>query len=259
MGIVAILYWIWLFAAVAVVAYRIYCRATGQRSRVFEFRQRDPTTPHDAGADVDDAPLGPTPPPPETVPAPIAPPAVAAQITTPPTPAEPATDEASSVDGLDTGEIHPSVLAAMRGDEPDPPRAASPEGTGGLFGAEGRQDLAVGTLAPLRETLTGIAMPCDLVPVTDLGPRPPREQHRERLVLMTTSAGAGEVAARLADELARIGLDVTSTSTTTCVARRQDRAVEVRVHEFPERVTTDGAAAFPTTPDDSVVVELLAA
>lgn len=236
MGRVLIMfYWIWLAGALAVLLYRIQGRVSGRRSRVFEFRSAPP------GEDEAVAPAADREPGSRSAPA-----------TTPSAGAA----EPADLDAHDTGEIHPAVLSAMRAE----PTETTTDAPTGLFGAEPDDPaLRTRTLAPLRETLIGIEMPCELVPVTELGPCRPADVHRERLVMATTTAGAGELAARLADELRRIGLDVTPIDAHICVARRRDHALELRVHEFPDRVHVGPAAAFPTVPDGAVVAEFLAA
>ncbi|MGI9603091.1 MAG: hypothetical protein ACR2QE_14485 [Acidimicrobiales bacterium] len=269
-SVVAVFYWIWLLGAVGVLIYRIYGRATGRRSSVFEFRRgavseapdeeirSDRVSATRSLPDKFTSPSEPT----DTV------------VDQPPLPDNPArsaddstssgADAAAAAAAMGAADIHPAVLAAMRAEQPEVSEPVDPGTHHGsdLFSTESRlqhQPTTLGTLAPLHETLSGIEMPCELVPVTELGPRPPREVHRERLVLMTTTAGAGEVAARLADEFERLGLEVSPTGTTSCLARRRDHAVELRIHEFPDRVTESAAPAFPMAPGDAVVVEFLAA
>ena len=250
--VLVFLYWAWLVGAVGVICYRVYGRATGKRDQVFEFRERSSTT--------DDPPSTTHAVPPFPMAARTAQPAGAEVDTLPVATGdhEPAL-AAAAVDAMGADEIHPAVLAAMRTDAAPDEVTEAPGTTGGLFARDGHQTVSLGTLAPLAETLSGIEMPCDLVPVTELGPRPPRETHRERLVLMTTTTGAGEVASRTADELERLGLEVVATGPSSCVARRRDHSVEIRVHEFPDRVIVGTEAAFPSVPDSAVVVEFITA
>ncbi|MDH4168220.1 MAG: hypothetical protein OEW42_01395 [Acidimicrobiia bacterium] len=239
--IIVVLYWLWLIGAAGVLCYRIYARLSGKRARVLSFspRDRDGEAANSEPTELMSAGVGASPVPHANVAA------------------------SSRVDATAADDLQPSVLAAMRADgskgaEPAPSTATS----GGLFSAgsdEVHQPVPLGPLAPLRETLHGIEMPCDLVPVTELGPRAVRDSHRERLVLATTTSGAGEVAARLVDELQRLDLTISATSPQTCVARRADHAVEVRVHEFPDRLIENGAPSFPAAPTGAVVVEFLAA
>ncbi len=165
--------------------------------------------------------------------------------------------------GLAEGELHPAVLAAMRAEqglpasEPD----EQPAVVGGLFDPANRQAVSttrVNTMAPLTETLRDIEMPCDLAPLTELGPLEAHEQDRERVVMWTMAHGAGEVAAKLADELERIGLTVTSTGVNAAMATRGKHAAEIRIHEFPDTVSNSFGRLFPRVHEDAVVVEFYA-
>jgi hypothetical protein len=99
--------------------------------------------------------------------------------------------------------------------------------------------------APVRATvadaLAGIALPCDLAPLTgtDAVPDP------YRLVCFTDRSTAGTVRAAIAGELERLGYSLRSVSSTETVATRDGTELTVTLHPTPE--------AFPTAPPGSVV------
>lgn len=96
--------------------------------------------------------------------------------------------------------------------------------------------------ATVAEALAGIALPCELAPLTGTEALPdPR-----RLVCFTDRAPAESVGAAVGDELERLGFTLRPVSATALVAARSGTELTVTVHPTPE--------AFPTAPPGSVVV-----
>lgn len=126
---------------------------------------------------------------------------------------------------VDESHIEPSVLSAM-----SPTQRASlgtsAASSGGLFDPQVRA-LAVDDTdydhAPLSEMLSGIALPCDLLPAF----RAASNDHYA--VFTTTSASPPEVAAKLATELERLGFEVTPRPPAGARATRATSAVDVVV------------------------------
>jgi len=78
----------------------------------------------------------------------------------------------------------------------------------------------------LIEALSGIAMPCDLVPLPGAAP------DAQQLTFTTTSASAEEIVAAVAAELDRLGF-ATDENGLTIAATRDAAAVHVQVAEQP--------------------------
>lgn len=105
----------------------------------------------------------------------------------------------------------------------------------------------------LADLLQGIALPCDLVPltqsVTTTGPM-------TELVAGTTSARADEVGTALADEIERLGYTVSTINDRLALAEGPRGAVEIEIHPDAGSATDGGALKFPTAESGTVVVEL---
>jgi hypothetical protein len=80
----------------------------------------------------------------------------------------------------------------------------------------------------VAELVTGIELPCDLVPVVTGDAIDPY-----RVTFATTGAGAGVVGAALADELERLGYQLRSVDESTALAVRDDAELQVRVTADP--------------------------
>ncbi len=139
-----------------------------------------------------------------------------------------------------TAEIEPSVLAAMNPTQrASVGGAAAAQATGGLFDPQVREthssNNATFDHAPLSTLLSGIAMPCDLLP--KVGPT----TNDHHAVFATCSAAEGVVAAAVATELERLGFDVSPKPPSGAVATRDSSAVDIVVSahdaEAPEAGT----------------------
>lgn len=102
------------------------------------------------------------------------------------------------------------------------------------------------------EALQGITLPCDLVPMI-LDADHPDPHHA---AFATVGFEAHVVGAKLGDELERLGYEISSSSATTAVARRDDVMVTVEIHAAASEARADGERLFPTAPGGSVVVEI---
>jgi hypothetical protein len=117
-----------------------------------------------------------------------------------------------------------------------------PEGDDGRSGVFGERAPATDRPA-VADLVTGIALPCDLVPLVgdDLDPH--------RAVFATVGHTAKEVGSALADELERLGFTLRTVADDEALAERDGDRLRVRVHE-------EGHRAHPGAPVHSVVAEL---
>ena len=103
------------------------------------------------------------------------------------------------------------------------------------------------------EALSGIAMPCDLMPLTTAEGR--RLSDRE-LLLVTSGHEADEVGEAFADAVEALGYTIVPMGPTTAVASRGDDQITLVVHERPADELAGARPAFPTTRPGDVVLEL---
>jgi hypothetical protein len=101
--------------------------------------------------------------------------------------------------------------------------------------------------------LSGIKMPCDLVPLTTLVPRP---DVGDRVAFWTSGFPAEIVGTRFADELDRLGYALEPIGDNTLRARRGDEELHASIHASMALANVGGRPAFPSVPDDGVVVEV---
>lgn len=104
----------------------------------------------------------------------------------------------------------------------------------------------------VAEALSGIRLPCDLVPLTNIVARP---DVVDRVAFATTSYAAEEVGSALADELERLGYTIVPLGEDRIRAEKPGAHVALAIHPTPASVIVGSVAAFPTAPADSVVVE----
>jgi hypothetical protein len=103
----------------------------------------------------------------------------------------------------------------------------------------------------VAEVLTGVALPCDLVPIVDAG----AIMNPYRVAFSTHSAPASDVGVAVGDELERLGFSVRSVTSNQLEASKGGDRLTVTIHAEPGHVTVADAPAFPTLPPGSVVVE----
>ena len=72
---------------------------------------------------------------------------------------------------------------------------------------------------------------------------------------MTTGYDARVVAVSIVDELERLGMDVEPLSFTEARAWRDGLELAVTIHLEPRRVIRYRRPAFPTAPEESIVLE----
>jgi hypothetical protein len=102
------------------------------------------------------------------------------------------------------------------------------------------------------QALDGIHLPYDLVPLTTMAPRPAVS---ERVAFWTDTAPAEVVGPAFADELERLGYDVSSRDETTLAGVRDDVHLVVVLHPDALLATINGEVAFPSIPERAVVIE----
>lgn len=105
----------------------------------------------------------------------------------------------------------------------------------------------------LMEALTGISMPCDLVPLTSVEGR---DLTGRDLLLTTTGHRPQDVGRAMGAAVAALGYSVTPTGAHAAVAARGTDRITMVVHDRPDTVLVGKHRAFPTTTADDVVVEL---
>jgi hypothetical protein len=135
---------------------------------------------------------------------------------------------------------------------PAPPTAAPVERGPtevGLSTIDRSSDTA-GRRPSVAEALTGITMPCDLMPATGSASMDPY-----RVAFITDGRTATEVGAAVGDELRKLGFEVRSTTPDELLATKDGAQVTVSVHADATIVTVAGTPAFPNARPDSVVVE----
>jgi hypothetical protein len=103
----------------------------------------------------------------------------------------------------------------------------------------------------VADALSGIRLPCDLVPLIGLQ----ATIDPTHVVFAADGHPAHEVGSRVGDELERIGFELTPIDETTLHAVRDSYLIEVRMH--PDAASARGPAGlrFPTAAPRSVVVE----
>jgi hypothetical protein len=135
-----------------------------------------------------------------------------------------------------------------------PPPVESP--AAGAASAASAASTTVATEAKAQttviEALSGIHLPCDLVPLTTMATRP---GVGDRIAFWTDAAPAETVGPEFAAELQRLGYEVETKDEARLHARREDTQVIVVVHPDPLLATIDDKPAFPSVPERAVVVE----
>jgi hypothetical protein len=212
-----VVFWLWLAVSLGVYGLRIWRRFTQETVR------RSETTSSVLGQNPVSPPVAPPVAPPLTPP--VAPPM------TPPTsppPSPPVTPTASGAAG----------------------------GRGGLFASAGPTPLSpagagTGPKPTVAEVLTGVRMPCDLVPlVIDDSALDPH-----RVTFVTTGVSASEVGAAVGDELERLGFTLGTTSNTQALAERDGQQMVVTLVPAADQTVDGSRRVYPTVPPGSVVVE----
>jgi hypothetical protein len=102
------------------------------------------------------------------------------------------------------------------------------------------------------QALAGINLPYDLVPLTTMAPRRGVD---ERVAFWTDTAPAEVVGPAFADELERLGYEVSSRDDTTLAGVRDDVHLVVVLHPDALLATINDQAAFPSVPERAVVIE----
>jgi hypothetical protein len=249
------IFWLWLLAALGVYAYRIFRRITqgpkaAREARLAEAETTSPSVPSSLG----NVPLFPSAPPGAATPTAQGP------ITVPP-PAQAAADEAGArapTPSAPTKKIAPTVSLSSSGEAvvetPSPART-------GFFAAPSDTDPGAAMKAPVpeggearkpvAELVSGIKMPCDLVPIVGDGRLDPFH-----VTFLTTGFAPESVGAQVGDELERLGFSLSSASPTAIVATRDGHSLAVTLHPDGSQVMVGDARAFPSAPAGSVVVEL---
>jgi hypothetical protein len=106
--------------------------------------------------------------------------------------------------------------------------------------------------ATVIEALSGIHLPCDLVPLTTMAARP---GVGDRIGFWTDGAPAETVGPAFAAELERLGYEVDATADARLHAHRAGTELVVVLHPDPLLATIADKPAFPSVPELAVVVE----
>ncbi|MDH4146152.1 MAG: hypothetical protein OEY23_13405 [Acidimicrobiia bacterium] len=102
----------------------------------------------------------------------------------------------------------------------------------------------------LDRLLAGVQMPCNLERLYPEG-----EDERIRMAFVTSDHEPKVVAVSVADELERLGMDIEPLSFTEARAWRDGFELAVTIHMDPRAVIRGRRPAFPTAPEDSIVIE----
>jgi hypothetical protein len=106
----------------------------------------------------------------------------------------------------------------------------------------------------VTDLLTGIRLPEDLVPITLMEPR---SDITERVAFASDAgADAKRVGTAFADELQRLGYEVTASGADQLAATRGDDHLQCQLHVDAHYAELGGKRAFPAVPESSVVVEV---
>ncbi|MFT5203421.1 MAG: hypothetical protein ACI9C1_002820 [Candidatus Aldehydirespiratoraceae bacterium] len=103
----------------------------------------------------------------------------------------------------------------------------------------------------LAEALEGIAMPCDLAPLMGNGSLDPRE-----VSFFTRDQVPAKVGGAIADELERLGYEISPVDDRSIRAERGQNLVRARIVSAATDSEEVFAELHPSAPKDSVVVEL---
>ncbi len=102
----------------------------------------------------------------------------------------------------------------------------------------------------LAETLAGIHLPCELLPVVPKGVSP----SDKTVSLVTATASPDVVGPAIADELERLGYELDAVSASRLVARRQTDVLTLDMILSPSQLERDGVALYPEVSDNAVLV-----
>ena len=102
----------------------------------------------------------------------------------------------------------------------------------------------------LAETLAGIHLPCELLPVVPKGVSP----SDNTVSLVTTSAPPDVVGPAIADELERLGYELDAVSASRLIARREPDALTLDMILSPNQLEHEGVALYPDVSADAVLV-----
>ncbi len=102
----------------------------------------------------------------------------------------------------------------------------------------------------LAETLAGIHLPCELLPVVPKGVSP----SDNTVSLVTTSAPPEVVGPAIADELERLGYELDAVSASRLIARRDPDALTLDMILSPDQLEHEGVALYPGVNPDAVLV-----
>ena len=102
----------------------------------------------------------------------------------------------------------------------------------------------------VADALQGIRMPCDLAPLM-IGYADPK-----RVAFQTSGHAAAEVGEQLADELERLGCEITPLDESSIRVVRGDDELEATIHADGASVLAGNERRYPTVANGTVVVEL---
>jgi hypothetical protein len=235
MTVVAIVFWMWFAVSLVIVVRRNIRRRAEKRARRdgLHAALKETGTAADPGPADDVDPLAPetnwTADAAPTAPAPAPTPPAPTRAAAPPEPvAEPVAETVAPVAPAAAAIPQPSSVATIAR------TAAAP--------------------VTVAQVIAGIEMPCGLVPLT-LSDHDLRYDRGQRAQFFTTDIPAAIVGSKLADELERIGLTVSSIGDAVAVAQRGRLAVEMRIVAVGAAVDGVASTEYRSAPPNSVVVE----
>lgn len=162
-------------------------------------------------------------------------------------PPPPATDRAEGPTPTGVPSEDPTGGAART-----PPPATTPSRPVAAPGPPGGAG-ALPPAATLIEALAGIAMPCDLLPLTTVEGRSLSDRE---LLLSTSGHAPDDVGTAFASALEALGYTITPMGPVTVLATRGPDRITVVLHDRPFDELSGKRSAFPTTKPGDVVLEL---
>ena len=163
-------------------------------------------------------------------------------------------DQAPAADEKTTADEPGEVAAEVMTTDVEPP-TPEPETAGAVATAPAKPTVATNPDRPasmnLADAVAGISMPCDLAPLMGTGAMNPR-----KVAFFTTGFEPSTVGGRVADELERLGFEITSVDDRTIRADQGADSVQAKMRSITLDNPETMAEMHPSAPEGSLVLEL---
>lgn len=148
----------------------------------------------------------------------------------------------------------PSAATPVAATQPvSPPASAVAPDVAPRTDVDGPRPVAAGEAGTVAGALAGVQLPNDLAPLTTMAPR---LGSGDRVAFWTDTAPFETVGPAFSGELERLGYDVQTLETGSLAAQRDDVRLLVVVHPDGRTARISDEPAFPSVPENSVVVEV---